>query len=141
MSKMEFEENRCSFCGKSANEVDRLIAGPDAFICNECIDLCASIIDRENLTENKNVDIDLATPSEIKEYLDRYVIQQEMAKKTLSVSVYNHYKRINSNYDNDDEVELQKSNILMLGPTGSGKTLLAQTLAKKFSCFCSFSYL
>ena len=90
MGKMEFEENRCSFCGKSANEVDRLIAGPDAFICNECIDLCASIIDRENLTENKNVDIDLATPSEIKEYLDRYVIQQEMAKKTLSVSVYNH---------------------------------------------------
>ncbi len=133
MSKMEFEENRCSFCGKSANEVDRLIAGPDAFICNECIDLCASIIDRENLTENKNVDIDLATPSEIKEYLDRYVIQQEMAKKTLSVSVYNHYKRINSNYDNDDEVELQKSNILMLGPTGSGKTLLAQTLAKKLN--------
>lgn len=133
MSKMEFEENRCSFCGKSANEVDRLIAGPDAFICNECIDLCASIIDRENLTENKNVDIDLATPSEIKEYLDRYVIQQEMAKKTLSVSVYNHYKRINSNYDNDDEVELQKSNILMLGPTGSGKTLLAQTLARKLN--------
>ena len=133
MSKMEFEENRCSFCGKSANEVDRLIAGPDAFICNECIDLCASIIDRENLTENKNVDIDLATPSEIKEYLDRYVIQQEMAKKTLSVSVYNHYKRINSNYDNDDEVELQKSNILMLGPTGSGKTRLAQTLAKKLN--------
>lgn len=133
MGKMEFEENRCSFCGKSANEVDRLIAGPDAFICNECIDLCASIIDRENLTENKNVDIDLATPSEIKEYLDRYVIQQEMAKKTLSVSVYNHYKRINSNYDNDDEVELQKSNILMLGPTGSGKTLLAQTLARKLN--------
>lgn len=133
MSKMEFEENRCSFCGKSANEVDRLIAGPDAFICNECIDLCASIIDRENLTESKNIDIDLATPSEIKEYLDRYVIQQEMAKKTLSVSVYNHYKRINSNYDNDDEVELQKSNILMLGPTGSGKTLLAQTLAKKLN--------
>ena len=133
MGKMEFEENRCSFCGKSADEVDRLIAGPDAFICNECIELCSSIIEREELVENSHMDIDLATPSEIKEYLDQYVIQQEMAKKTLSVSVYNHYKRINSNYDNDSEVELQKSNILMLGPTGSGKTLLAQTLAKKLN--------
>ena len=133
MGKMEFEENRCSFCGKSADEVDRLIAGPDAFICNECIELCASIIEREELVENSHMDIDLATPSEIKEYLDQYVIQQDMAKKTLSVSVYNHYKRINSNYDNNSEVELQKSNILMLGPTGSGKTLLAQTLAKKLN--------
>ena len=133
MGKMEFEENRCSFCGKSADEVDRLIAGPDAFICNECIELCSSIIQREELVEHSHMDIDLATPSEIKDYLDQYVIQQEMAKKTLSVSVYNHYKRINSNYDNDDEVELQKSNILMLGPTGSGKTLLAQTLAKKLN--------
>lgn len=133
MGKMEFEENRCSFCGKSADEVDRLIAGPDAFICNECIELCSSIIQREELVEHSHMDIDLATPSEIKDYLDQYVIQQEMAKKTLSVSVYNHYKRINSNYDNDSEVELQKSNILMLGPTGSGKTLLAQTLAKKLN--------
>lgn len=133
MGKMEFEENRCSFCGKSADEVDRLIAGPDAFICNECIELCASIIEREELVEHSHMDIDLATPSEIKDYLDQYVIQQDMAKKTLSVSVYNHYKRINSNYDNDSEVELQKSNILMLGPTGSGKTLLAQTLAKKLN--------
>lgn len=133
MGKMEFEENRCSFCGKSADEVDRLIAGPDAFICNECIELCASIIEREELVEHSHMDVDLATPSEIKEYLDQYVIQQDMAKKTLSVSVYNHYKRINSNYDNDSEVELQKSNILMLGPTGSGKTLLAQTLAKKLN--------
>ena len=82
------------------------------------------------------MDIDLATPSEIKDYLDQYVIQQEMAKKTLSVSVYNHYKRINSNYDSKDDVELQKSNILMLGPTGSGKTLLAQTLAKKLNVRC-----
>lgn len=133
MGKMEFEENRCSFCGKSADEVDRLIAGPDVFICNECIDLCASIIEREELIEHSHMDIDLATPSEIKEYLDQYVIQQDMAKKTLSVSVYNHYKRINSNYDKDSEVELQKSNILMLGPTGSGKTFLAQTLAKKLN--------
>ncbi len=133
MSKMEFEENRCSFCGKSADEVDRLIAGPDAFICNECIELCSSIIERENFGQSKNMDIELAKPSEIKEYLDQYVIQQEMAKKTLSVSVYNHYKRINSNYDKDDGVELQKSNILMLGPTGSGKTLLAQTLARKLN--------
>lgn len=133
MGKMEFEENRCSFCGKSADEVDRLIAGPDAFICNECIELCSSIIQREELVEHSYMDIDLATPSEIKDYLDQYVIQQEMAKKTLSVSVYNHYKRINSNYDSEDDVELQKSNILMLGPTGSGKTLLAQTLAKKLN--------
>lgn len=133
MGKMEFEENRCSFCGKSADEVDRLIAGPDAFICNECIELCSSIIQREELVEHSHMDIDLATPSEIKDYLDQYVIQQEMAKKTLSVSVYNHYKRINSNYDSNDDVELQKSNILMLGPTGSGKTLLAQTLAKKLN--------
>ena len=133
MGKMEFEENRCSFCGKSADEVDRLIAGPDAFICNECIELCSSIIQREELVEHRHMDIDLATPSEIKDYLDQYVIQQEMAKKTLSVSVYNHYKRINSNYDSKDEVELQKSNILMLGPTGSGKTLLAQTLARKLN--------
>lgn len=133
MGKMEFEENRCSFCGKSADEVDRLIAGPDAFICNECIELCSSIIQREELVEHSHMDIDLATPSEIKDYLDQYVIQQEMAKKTLSVSVYNHYKRINSNYDSKDDVELQKSNILMLGPTGSGKTLLAQTLAKKLN--------
>lgn len=133
MGKMEFEENRCSFCGKSADEVDRLIAGPDAFICNECIELCSSIIQREELVEHSHMDIDLATPSEIKDYLDQYVIQQEMAKKTLSVSVYNHYKRINSNYDSEDDVELQKSNILMLGPTGSGKTLLAQTLAKKLN--------
>lgn len=133
MGKMEFEENRCSFCGKSADEVDRLIAGPDAFICNECIELCSSIIQREELVEHSHMDIDLATPSEIKDYLDQYVIQQEMAKKTLSVSVYNHYKRINSNYYSNDDVELQKSNILMLGPTGSGKTLLAQTLAKKLN--------
>lgn len=133
MGKMEFEENRCSFCGKSADEVDRLIAGPDAFICNECIELCSSIIQREELVEHSHMDIDLATPSEIKDYLDQYVIQQEMAKKTLSVSVYNHYKRINSNYDSKDDVELQKSNILMLGPTGSGKTLLAHTLAKKLN--------
>lgn len=133
MSKMELEENRCSFCGKSADEVDRLIAGPDAFICNECVELCSSIIDRENMVENNYQGVELATPTEIKNYLDQYVIQQDMAKKTLSVSVYNHYKRINSNLDTDDEVELQKSNILMLGPTGSGKTLLAQTLAKKLN--------
>ncbi|MDY3006896.1 ATP-dependent Clp protease ATP-binding subunit ClpX [Anaerococcus sp. AGMB00486] len=133
MSRMELEENRCSFCGKRADEVDRLIAGPDVFICNECIELCSSIIERENMVENTYSELELATPSEIKDYLDQYVIQQEMAKKTLSVSVYNHYKRINSNYAQDSDVELQKSNILMLGPTGSGKTLLAQTLAKKLN--------
>lgn len=133
MNRMDLEEKRCSFCGKSADEVERLIAGADAFICNECIDLCSSIIERENMVENTYSSVDLATPREIKDYLDQYVIQQEMAKKTLSVSVYNHYKRINSNFDKDNDVELQKSNILMLGPTGSGKTLLAQTLAKKLN--------
>ena len=123
---------RCSFCNKSAGQVKRLIAGPDGvYICNECVELCEEIIADEEagITEEaENWDINLLKPKEIKEILDQYVIGQEEAKKVLSVSVYNHYKRI-MNSDADD-VELQKSNILMLGPTGSGKTLLAQTLAK-----------
>lgn len=120
---------KCSFCGKSQDQVKRLVAGPGVYICDECIELCQEIIDEE-FEENIDVEIgELPKPKEIKEFLDQYVIGQEKAKKSLAVAVYNHYKRINSRVRTDD-VELQKSNILMLGPTGSGKTLLAQTLAR-----------
>jgi len=125
----EKKQLKCSFCGKTQDQVRRLIAGPGVYICDECIDLCSEIISDE-FEEDIQVDVSsLPKPSEIKEHLDQYVIGQKEAKKSLAVAVYNHYKRINSNLENDD-VELQKSNILMLGPTGSGKTLLAQTLAK-----------
>ena len=122
---------RCSFCGKTEDQVRKLIAGPDgAFICDECIEICAEIMDEEldHATVEEIDGINLLKPKEIKEILDEYVIGQEQAKKVLSVAVYNHYKRVLSERTSD--VELQKSNILMLGPTGSGKTLLAQTLAR-----------
>lgn len=119
----------CSFCGKSQNEVNKIVAGPDVFICDECVELCKSIIDEELKIEHKDTSIDVLTPSEMKDVLDEYVIGQDLAKKTLSVAVYNHYKRINQVVD-EDGVELQKSNIALIGPTGSGKTFLAQTLAK-----------
>ena len=121
---------RCSFCGKTEEQVRKLIAGPDgAFICDECVGICSEIIDEEFADEyGVGDDINLMTPREMKEFLDDYVIGQDEAKKVLSVAVYNHYKRILSSHKRD--VELQKSNILMLGPTGSGKTLLAQTLAR-----------
>ncbi len=120
---------KCSFCGKSQDQVKRLIAGPNVYICNECIELCQEII-QEEFDDNFDISTsELPKPIEIKEILDQYVIGQEKAKRALAVAVYNHYKRINQEIKSDD-VELQKSNILMLGPTGSGKTLLAQTLAK-----------
>ena len=123
---------RCSFCGKTDDQVRKLIAGPDdTFICDECIGLCSEIINEElkqPYDEALAGEINLLKPQEIKEILDEYVIGQDEAKKVLSVAVYNHYKRVLSGGNTD--VELQKSNILMLGPTGSGKTLLAQTLAR-----------
>lgn len=120
---------KCSFCGKTQEQVKKLIAGPGVYICDECIELCNEIIDEE-LNEEVNLDlVNNPKPQEIKEILDQYVIGQDEAKKILSVAVYNHYKRINSD-ERFEDVELQKSNILLLGPTGSGKTLLAQTLAK-----------
>ncbi|WP_308749467.1 ATP-dependent Clp protease ATP-binding subunit ClpX [uncultured Anaerococcus sp.] len=133
MADKEKSTVRCSFCGKDASQVKRIIAGADGYICNECVELCSEIIKEDNKVEDGfDFDFELSKPKDIKAYLDSYVIGQEDAKKTLSVAVYNHYKRITSN-EEDSEVELQKSNILMLGPTGSGKTLLAQTLARKLN--------
>ena len=121
---------KCSFCGKPQEVVKKIIAGPGVYICDECIALCQDIIEEEIYeTEDKKEPIEMLIPSEIKKVLDDYVIGQEEAKKTLSVAVYNHYKRIN-NLELVDDIEIQKSNILLLGPTGCGKTLLAQTLAK-----------
>lgn len=129
---------KCSFCGKSQDGVDRIIAGPGVYICNECVKVCSNIIEDDlyedtELTYTLNEEKELPNPAEIKEVLDTYVIGQEEAKKTLSVAVYNHYKRISNEEENsgkDDDVEVQKSNVLLLGPTGCGKTLLAQTLAR-----------
>lgn len=124
------EQLLCSFCGKSQRQVKKLIAGPGVYICDECIDLCNEIIDEE-LAAPATLDVtNIPKPREINEQLDEYVIGQETAKRTLSVAVYNHYKRVQMSQTGDDEVELQKSNILLLGPTGCGKTLLAQTLAR-----------
>ncbi len=125
------DQVRCSFCHKTQDQVRKLIAGPDGvYICDECVDICAEIIEEEEEEQGlEPLQIKLLKPAQIKEFLDDYVIGQEEAKKVLSVAVYNHYKRVMAKDDSDD-VELQKSNILMLGPTGSGKTYLAQTLAK-----------
>ena len=131
MNKKHGEDNelKCSFCGKNQDGVKKLIAGPNVFICDECIQLCNEIIAEEAIAApsegNKNKE--LLKPSEIKDILDEYVIEQHKAKKILAVAVYNHYKRINA-LVNMDGVEIGKSNILLIGPTGSGKTLLAQTL-------------
>lgn len=126
------DQVRCSFCHKTQDQVRKLIAGPDGvFICDECVDICAEIIEEEydEEPEKDSLQINLLKPAQIKNFLDDYVIGQEEAKKVLSVAVYNHYKRVMAKDDHDD-VELQKSNVIMLGPTGSGKTYLAQTLAK-----------
>ncbi|MFP7444084.1 ATP-dependent protease ATP-binding subunit ClpX [Bacillus infantis] len=120
---------KCSFCGKTQDQVRKLVAGPGVYICDECIELCTEIVEEELGTEEEVEFKDVPKPAEIRDILDEYVIGQEQAKKSLSVAVYNHYKRINSNSKIDD-VELSKSNISMIGPTGSGKTLLAQTLAR-----------
>jgi len=129
-SKRSGTVERCSFCGKTANQVKRLYSGYKAYICNDCVTLCHDLLSASPEKEKPSEKFTLPTPQEIKEFLDHYVIDQEEPKKTVAVAVYNHYKRIQAEKENEDDVDLEKSNILLLGPTGTGKTLIAQTLAK-----------
>ncbi len=130
--KSDSDVLRCSFCNKNQRDVKKLIAGPTVYICDECVDICLDIIAEEREPEEQKGSTKLLAPVEIKEFLDGYVVGQEKAKKKLAVAVYNHYKR-NEICKRKGEVELHKSNILLIGPTGSGKTLLAQTLARMLS--------
>ena len=130
-AKDDKKQLRCSFCGKPQDQVKKLIAGKNVYICDECVKLCADLVSEEYDMDNAETEtVALPKPAEIKKVLDDYVIGQDEAKKALSVAVYNHYKRIASKENKKQDVELQKSNILIVGPTGVGKTLLAQTLAK-----------
>src|SRR5205809_311054 len=134
-AKGENEVLRCSFCNKDQNDVRKLIAGPTVFICDECVEVCNDIIADDNRFDNRGVRSSLPVPQEIKKFLDEYVVGQEQTKKKLAVAVYNHYKRIEIQKQprSRNDVELNKSNIMLIGPTGTGKTLLAQTLAKLLS--------
>ena len=132
MAKMKNDGSKvCSFCGKSADVAKRLIAGPGVFICDECVHVCKRILDEEDDVLTSEYLEEVPTPQEIKSYLDQYVIGQEVAKKTLSVAVYNHYKRISQKGKLEEDIELEKANVQLIGPTGTGKTLLAKTLAHK----------
>ncbi len=144
MPKQPDNRLKCSFCGKSQDQVKKLIAGPGVYICDECVDLCNEILDEELFEGSPAASptetalpqlVDIPKPQEIKSFLDQHIIGQTSAKKILSVAVYNHYKRISHNSELSDQVEIQKSNILLIGPTGCGKTLLAQTLAKLLDVF------